>query len=231
MSDTATTTIVLLSEFALVFSVIIIIFMISIIRRQQKNKCLVKGLITKIKQAETARKSKLTNFLNEAYGIADVEAGKTMEALILNEKALYNNVIKSFLGQDRKLITKLDKDIEALTNSYHDLAMRMESSRQGVQANEKEVSAMRKSINVIKQQKEALQLKNEALQKKNEALQIELDDAMKRMEEMLKEYAFMYAGGQADKTEIVNKRMELSGNNGSDENQSEESEDTPNSGS
>ena len=51
-----------------------------------------------VKQTETDRKSKLTNLLNEAYGIADAEAGRTTEALILNEKTLYNNVIKTFLG-------------------------------------------------------------------------------------------------------------------------------------
>ena len=231
MNDTATTTIILLSEFALAFSVIIIVFLISMIRRQQKNKCLVRGLISNIKQTETDRKSKLTNLLNEAYGIADVEAGKTTEALILNETALYNNVIRSFLGQDRELITKLDKDVAALTNGYHALALGVELSKQGLEANEKEVSRTRRSIKVIKQQNEALKQENEALQEKNETLQKELNGAMKRMEDMLKEYASMYSGGQKDEVEMATQKMGSSSNNDSEENQSEQSEGTPQSDS
>jgi hypothetical protein len=231
MSDTATTTIILLTEFALAFSVIIIAFMISIIRRQQKNKFLVRVLITNIKQTETDRKSKLTNLLNETYGIADAEVGKTTEALILNEKTLYNNVIKSFLGQDRELITKLDKDVEALTNGYHDLALGVELSKQGLEANGKEVSGTCGSVKVIKQQNEELKQENEALQKKNETLQTELNGAMKRMESMLKEYASMYAGGQKEIMDMANKRMELKGENDADKNQSEQGESTPRSDS
>lgn len=231
MSNTATTTIILLTEFALAFSVIIVAFMISIIRQQKKNKFLVRGLITNIKQTETDRKSKLTNLLNEAYGIADAEAGKTTEALILNEKTLYNNVIKSFLGQDRELITKLDKDVEALTNSYHDLVLGVEFSKQGVEANEKEGSETSRSIKVIKQQNEELKQENEALQKKNEKLQTELNGAMERMEGMLKEYASMYAGGQKEGRDMASKMAGLSGKHDADENQSKQSKSTPQSDS
>jgi hypothetical protein len=231
MNDTATTAIVLLTEFALAFSVIIIVFMISLIRRQQKNKFLVKGLVANIKQTETERKSKLTNLLHEAYGIADAEAGKTTEALLSNENTLYNNVIKSFLGQDRELITKLDKDVEALTNGYHDLALGVELSNRGLEVNEKEISGTSESIKMIKQQNEELKQENEALQKKNETLQTELKGAMKRMESMLKEYASMYAGGQKEGMDMAGQKIELSGNNEADNNQSEQSESTPQSDS
>ena len=229
MSDTVTTTIILLSEFSLAFCVIIIIFMINIIRRQQKDKYLVKGFIKHIQQTESERETRLSNLLNEAYGITDAEAGKTTQALISNEKSLYNNVIKSFLGQNKELITNLDKDVEALTKGYHDLALGVELAKQGSEETEKKASKTHRSVKVIKQQNKKLKRENKALQEKNAALQRQLNSAMKRMENMLKEYASMYAGGHNDSIELARKKMALDGKHDTGEHQSGKSEGLPQS--
>lgn len=189
MSDQLTALFILLGEVALIFFILIIILFLRALIRRRKDKALVRELVEKIKQSESDRREKVLGLLGEVYGLQGEEIEQGIETLLTNEKALYSNVIRSFIGLDRARITHIPDDVQVLTQSYHALAIGAGKNMGSSSSAASDVSAATdESMAEIKRQ-------NETLKKEISSLQNEVKAAQHRMEDMIKEYAASFVGG------------------------------------
>ena len=191
MSDQMTSLFILLGEAALIFFILIIILLLRALIRRRKDKVLVRAMVENIKQSKSDRREKILGLLGGVYGQQGEEIEQGIKTLLSNEKALYSNVIRSFIGLDRALITRIPNDVQALTQSYHDLAIgaaKDMGSPSSAVSDESMADASDESIAETKRQ-------NEALIKEKSLLQDELKEAQVRIEGMIKEYAASFVGG------------------------------------
>ena len=197
MNDWMTTSLTLLAEAAIVFGAVIIFYLVYNLRRKRHDRAIIVKLVKRLKEKEAARKENLKKLLGDCCGREEKEAAEIMETLSGREKTLYCNVIDVFLGRDRGKIKRLDEDVQALVRAYQKLVLEgADGEEEGGGHNPSQLSYT------------ALRKDNEALNAANEALRKELSDSKKAMDNMMKEYATMYAGGQQESEFEVRDQMQ-----------------------
>ena len=184
MNEWMTTSLALLAEATAVFGGVILFYLFYYFRQKKRDRAIIVKLVKRLKEKEGVRKENLKKILSECCGREEADATEIMETLSSREKTLYCNVIKMFLGRDRDKIKRLDEDVQALVRAYQKLVLEGANSEEESEHKPSQLSYT------------ALRKENETLYAANESLQSELNDSKKAMENMMKEYATMYAGGQ-----------------------------------
>lgn len=199
MSEYVTSLLVIFSEVGLLLAIIISIIAFIIIRRGRRDKVLAKVLVETIKEKEAQRTERLKDILEKVHHLDEASAKQSVDEILNCEKNLYSRIIKVFLGRDREGITKINKDVESLTESYRRLSSVGEAG-----TDEKYHS----DDNPLVQAQLRAQIKK--LEKENAKLERDLSEAMESMDSMLKEYTQMYSGGGAKREGMKHLENELS---------------------
>lgn len=199
MSEFVTSLLVIFSEVAVVLAIIIGLIMFFFIRRGRRDKVLAKVLVETIKEKEPQRIERLKEILEKVHHLDEASANQSVEAILASEKNLYARIIKVFLGRDRDGITKINKDVESLAETYRSLSNVEEAG---------EVEKYHSEDNPLVQAQLKAQVKK--LEKENVKLERDLNEAMESMDSMLKEYTLMYAGGGGKRDGVKHLENELS---------------------
>ena len=193
MSEFTTGILVIFSEIGFVLLLVVAVAAFIIIRRKRQNKQMAMQLVEKLKQAEDGRKSSLSDVLKESLDLEDEDATKKAEQLLKGEKALYNRILKLFIGRDPEQIMLIDKDVEKLVNGYSHLFGGETEKQDGDEKNESTLVKLRKE--------------NASLREERATLKANLNTAMQTMEGMMSEYASMYEGGKKEGEQRVKNEM------------------------
>lgn len=203
MSDLLSTSVVILSEVTLMLGVVIAVFLILRARRLKRERAMVNALIARLREHEPTRKEQLLQMLRESCGFDESRSQEVMEAMNKNEKTLYRGAIRMFLGRERGNIRHMDRDVNTLVQAYVNLI-------QGDGEADHEGSGGTSVLSFTAIRKENESLKDETGQLKEEInrLRQELADAKRASENMMKEFATMFAGGQREGEMKVRDEME-----------------------
>ncbi len=193
MSDALTTGFVVLSEISMLLVAVIAVFLVLRARRLRRDREMVSQLIRRLREQEPMRKEKLQQLLRDCCGFTDEQSQEKMETLNGHEKAVYTRMIRMFLGRERDNISTLDRNVKTLLQGYTDLI-------EGGDEDSQEGGAGPSSLSYTALRKENESLKDESGELKDEInrLRTELADSKVATENMMKEYATMFAGGQRE---------------------------------
>lgn len=199
MSEFVTSLLVIFSEVALLLAIVISVIVFIFVRRGRRDKVLAKVLVETIKEKEPERIARLKDILEKVHHLDEESAQKSVEAILSSEKNLYSRIIKMYLGRDRDGITKINKDVESLAETYRKLSVVGEAG---------DDEKYRSDDNPLLQAQLKAQIKK--LEKENAKLERDLGEAMESMDSMLKEYTLMYSGGGAKREGVKHLENELS---------------------
>lgn len=199
MNETLTVSLIIIAEISLVLFLIVMVMIIVRIRQQRKDYRLAVELVNRIKQNQPLRLKQLSGFLQTSSDIAAADAESRANDLLVNEKLLYSDVLKMFLGHDREKILQLDQDVEGLVDAYQHMYDQTDATEQE-QTAESLVLRLRKE--------------NKILRDERDTLKTSLELSMKTIENMTSEYASMYEGGHKEgeqrlKNEMFKLRQQL----------------------
>ncbi len=187
---------VIFSQIGGVLTIIAIATLIYLVIRKNKDNCLAKHFVGKLKHNEGARKDKLSEVLQKVHEMDEELAEKTAAAMLTCEKKIYNRALKLFLGHDRDSLSNLQKEVESMAGAYRKLIASAEQVEVAGRGDNPKVEAqLRASIKQVTAERDKVQK--------------DLDEAMLSMENMLKEYTQMYSGGGAKKEGVKHIENEL----------------------
>lgn len=203
MSDVLSTSVVILSELTLMLGAVIVVFLILRARRLKRERAMVNALVARLRENEPTRKEQLLQMLKESCGFDENRSQEIMEAMSRNEKLLYSKSIRMFLGRERDNISHLDRDVNALVQAYVNLIQGDAET-----GNESGGGPSVLSFTAIRKENESLKDQTGQLKEEINRLRQELADAKQASENMMKEYATMFAGGQREGEMKVRDEME-----------------------
>ncbi len=179
-SETLSSILIIIAEVGVVVASIFIILNQRVRRRDKQEIELLRRLVEMIRKREPVRMSFLHNLLLENQKMDEERATVGAKRLMGAEKAVYNKIIKIVSRSESEAILTLNQEIEQVTEHYQ----RVINDAVGV-------------INDFKGEDKPAGTSEtlESMRTENARLGQELDDAVKTIESMMKEYMSMYGGG------------------------------------
>ena len=186
MNPFSTSGIFLMAEAVVVLGSIIVVYLFLAARRRRGERELVRKVVKNFRAQEAARREVLEGVLRDGCGHEDEDIASICEDFSGREKALYNSVMRMYLGRDRKAISGLDDRVQSIVRGYQKLVMHEPTDDSAPErgAGQLPYTQLRKE--------------NEALKRELEGLRKELREAKLTAENIMKEYATMYAGGERE---------------------------------
>ena len=166
---------------------IVVGFTFFISRRKNKERSAAKDLVNKLKNGERARKENLGSQLTESCELDTATIDNVLAEIDGQEKRLYQQLVKMFLGRDAALLAEIDKSVQALSDPFWKLLSEMGAA-------EKVDSAMSDAIDTANSEIERLRGESERLSE-------QLGMAMQTMDEVSSEYSKMF-GSSKDTEEL-----------------------------
>lgn len=188
MSESMLTMLILGAELGGLVFLIFIVMAFFLLRRKRSDKKYVAEFISAYKNELPARIGDFKNRLESHFYIVGEDADEVLEKISEAETQLHKRILNLYLGNNRKCLTDIRNDVSSLNERW--LAIMNESL-----SNAAEVLGKTEVITQLQQ--DYTDLKNE-----NGKMREELAEAMKSMEEMLKEYSLLYAE-RDDKNETM----------------------------
>lgn len=173
---------------------LVVVFTFFISRRKSKERSAAKDLVNKLKDSESSRKESLGDRLSESCELDPSKIDHVIAEIDGQEKNLYQQIVKMFLGRDAALLAEIDKSVQALSDPFCRLLSEIASS-------EKVDSAMSSAI-------ETANLEIQRLRGESERLSEQLGMAMQTMDEVSSEYSKMFGSSKdSEELDISRKRM------------------------
>lgn len=179
MNESMLTVLILGAELGSVVLLIFIVIVFFLMRRKRSDKQYVAEFITGYKKNLPARIDALKQKLESDYFIIGEDADEVLGKISDTETRLHKRILNLYLGNNRKCLADIGNDISSLNKEWLEI---MNESL----TNASEVLGKTEII-------EKMQHDYTDLKKENEGMRAELVEAMKSMEEMLKEYSLLYA--------------------------------------
>jgi DNA repair exonuclease SbcCD ATPase subunit len=198
MNETLTSFLVVFSEIGLLLALVAIIIAFFVLRRKHRDNVLARQVVETLRESEGARKANLMDIMQKVHDMDEEFAEQTAQAMLSSEKRIYNRVLKIFLGHERNGITDLQRDVENMATTYRKLIDSIKAMH---------VTEVERGDNPKREAQMRLHIKQ--LEAEKQKLQEDLDESMASMENMLKEYTQMYAGGGARKEGVKHIENEL----------------------
>lgn len=196
MNEYITGLMIVFSQVGAVLAIAAVVMVIFVIRRKQKDNSVCKSFIELLKNKEGGRKDGIIETLQKVHQMDEELAEKTAKSMLTNEKKIYNNVLKLFMGHDRDALAGVQKDVESMANAYRKLMSNAETTQVVERGdNPKQLAQLRAALKQVSAERDKVQE--------------DLDEAMQSMENMLKEYTQMYSGGGAKKEGLKHIENEL----------------------
>jgi len=167
---------------------VFLVFMLVLLRRKRSDKQYVAEFISSYKKALPEQTRDFKNRLENHFYVIGEDADEVLDNLSDTETRLHKRILNLYLGNHRKCLADIRKDVAALNENW--MLIMNESLTNAAEV-------LGKSEAITQMQQDYTELKKE-----NTAMREELAEAMSSMEEMLKEYSLLYAD-RDDKNEAM----------------------------
>ncbi len=177
---------------ALFLLVVIVAFFIS--SKKTKERLAARRLVNKLKNGESSRKEDLSNRLSESCALGGAAIETALTEIDSQEKILYQQIVKMFLGRDAALLLEIDKSVQALSEPFCKLLA--------------DVAAIEKVDPAITTAIETANVEINRLRGESERLTEQLSMAMQTMDEVSSEYSKMFGSTKdVEELDVSRKRM------------------------
>ncbi|MDT8403617.1 hypothetical protein [Sulfuriflexus sp.] len=190
MTETTLTMLILGAELGGIVLLVFLVFMLVLLRRKRSDKQYVAEFISSYKKALPEQTRDFKNRLENHFYVIGEDADEVLNNLSDTETRLHKRILNLYLGNHRKCLADIRKDVTALNENW--LMIMNESLTNAAEV-------LGKSGAITQMQQDYTELKKE-----NMTMREELAEAMSSMEEMLKEYSLLYAD-RDDKNEAMEK--------------------------
>jgi len=197
---------IIVSELAVLFGIVIIVLLFLEFRKRRKIKRLALEFLENLKTNTGQREQIITTKIEDATSLDESEKSNIIEALITSEKSAYLHIAQLFMGYKPDTITILEEELKSISGNYFSLMDKMVANAVGGVSSVEEdddSGAMRE----LKKQVSQLRDEKKALKEKNNQLQTDFDASMKTLENMTIEFANMYEGGSKDGEKKIKNEM------------------------
>mgnify|MGYP000356536317 FL=1 len=188
MNETTLTMLILGAELGGIVLLVFLVFMLVLLRRKRSDKQYVAEFISSYKKALPEQTRDFKNRLENHFYVIGEDADEVLDNLSDTETRLHKRILNLYLGNHRKCLADIRKDVAALNENW--MLIMNESLTNAAEV-------LGKSEAITQMQQDYTELKKE-----NTAMREELAEAMSSMEEMLKEYSLLYAD-RDDKNEAM----------------------------
>ena len=179
---------VLMAEALICLVVLVLSYFIVNANKKTKQHLAADKLIKKIKKTTLERSENLADLVAEHCVIEPEVQQQLLEDINTQERTLYQQIIRLFLGRDAALLNKIDSSIRGLSEPYCKM---LETS-----ANNDTAGVSATELNTANQK--AIQLQEE-----NTRLSEQLHTALATMDEISSEYTRIFNGTKSE-TELQN---------------------------
>jgi len=180
-NDVLTSLLFFLLELVLVLIGVIVMMLLSSYRKRNKDMSLAHDIKNRLQAYLPKRKENLRAMISELVPHDDEWAAKTAQEAVDYEKSIYSRILKIIMRQELDVAQNITSDIERLGESYKRILSNLGESAVGNGGgDENEKISELKSI-VAK------------LRKEKQKLQDELEDSVKSVDDIVKEYSRMYS--------------------------------------
>ena len=177
---------------ALFLLVVIVAFFIS--SKKTKERLAARRLVNKLKNGESSRKEDLSNRLSESCSLDGAAIETALTEIDGQEKILYQQIVKMFLGRDAALLLEIDKSVQALSEPFCQLLAK--------------VAAVEKVDPTIASAIETANVEIKRLRGESERLTEQLGMAMQTMDEVSSEYSKIFGSSKdVEELDVSRKRM------------------------
>lgn len=192
MNDYLLSIVMVLAELGVVLFIALVIAVVFYILGSKKEGKTTRELIKHVKAIIPKHRDKFTTHFKENAELEDNEVETKVEALINNEKKLYEHLINVSVNKDTSLLKLTINDINTLVNDY----VRMLTLKGNVVANDGKESRELQ----LRKESDALRIENISLKKR-------LDAEEETIETMMGELSAMYEGGKKEGQQRVKNEM------------------------
>jgi len=189
MSDSMITFIIIISEAAAFFAVIIVLTLVYRFRKKIKLKRIAKDFVKRIKSESAEHSEKLKVILLNDYNLDEAVAEEAVEGLIKQEYTLFSKIIEMYLGSKNTSLEGINEDVKNLTKIMHFATVSYSSNDDSDDTTDSKF---------LSDKFEELKKQLEQVKQEKQQVESQLQDAMDTMEGMMTEYASMYSGGAKD---------------------------------
>lgn len=192
MSDSLLSFTIIFAELGGVLLLVVIGWVIYFIIGLKKDGLTTQELIKSVKLIIPAHRNQLINYFKNEMEFEKNKTDFNIEALIKDERKIYDRLIKVSITKDISLLKLTTEDINSLINNYvRLLALKAEKDTD----KNKESTELK-----LKKENEVLRLENDSLQKR-------LTASTDTIENMLSEFSSMYEGGKKEGEQRVKNEM------------------------
>jgi len=210
MSELQYSSLILISEIAIVLIAFVGIAGFVMLSRRQKTQAMVKGFISEYKENNHERDTGVCEVLKKFRKFDEDMAMEMAKVIRQREKRLYKTIINAIMDSNSADMHVIDENVFNLMKS----CLEINNSEDYEEKIRAEAAANAASANQLKdgemvvdsKEMERMQERNKKLYKENERLNSELRTAMETMDAVMKEYTAMYAG-QSPKMEELNQKV------------------------
>ncbi|TAN50426.1 MAG: hypothetical protein EPN21_08990 [Methylococcaceae bacterium] len=198
MQQVDSLTFILVSELTIGLLIGIILYLVWVIRRKNRDQSTVRDFIGKLKSAENDRNTELKTRLQAITRTTDEQLSLLLDEVFLQEKTLYKQVIEVFLQRSMDSVIDIDARVRAIIEPFCKLL----SDSKGV--DESVLFDLQKARKLIEDQTERMkQLRFESNQ-----LGEQLNTALETLDEVSSEYSKMFGESKsAEELEVSQKKM------------------------
>ncbi len=151
-------------------------------RHRHREHDAARRLVERLRKTLPGQGEELNTVLGEIAALADEQRDEFIEAVLSREKALYRHVLRLFLEQDGRLLSRLEQQVRALTEPYRELLRDLPGGGNEAEPDPRTDEELRLAREQIRR-----------LESENEELARQLQIAMETIESLSSEYTRMFA--------------------------------------
>jgi len=197
------TSLILISELAILFAVILAVILVINIISSKKKKKLTQSFLNRIKEQVEERSKTLKASFGEIEDVDEKKISSLVEGLIESEKKVYVHIAQLYLGHKPETLLEVGDEMKSFAECSLNI-FKLQSGSDDATENGSDDDG---SSHELKKQIKNLRDEKKELKQKNSQLQVDFDAAMDSMERMTTEFANMYEGGSKDGEKRVKNEM------------------------
>lgn len=200
-NDVMMNTLIVVSEIAAIFAVIIFVALILSYRKRKNQKRLTVEFLEDIKTKGAQREQEIKASIDETTTLEDEAKAKIIEGLVNSEKKAYVHIAQLFLGYKPDSLMELEAEIKDISGHYVSVIKQVAKNPSGSgEGDDVAIRELKKQVTQLREEKKSLK-------EKNFQLQSDFDASMDTIESMTSEFANMYEGGSKDGEKKIKNEM------------------------
>ncbi len=193
---------IIVSEVAVVFAVVLAVVFFFEFKKRKKAKKLAVEFLQNLKNSTEEREKTINKKIDESTSLDDSEKTKIISTLVDAEKLAYLHIAQLFMGYKPDSILELEEELKIISENYFSIIDKMAQNAGGGENGDADAATRE-----LKKQVSQLREEKKLLKEKNFQLQADFDASMGTIESMTTEFANMYEGGSKDGEKKIKNEM------------------------